>query len=55
MKVYKFFLDKEVPGVKAYEEEVEFDDDITEEEVTEIFTEWVFDKLDSAFFEIKDK
>ena len=30
---------------------VEFDDDVTQEEVEEAFTEWVFDKLDTAFFE----
>jgi hypothetical protein len=33
---------------------VEFDDDTTEEEVREAFTDWVFEKLDTAFWEEKE-
>lgn len=49
-----FFLDKQVVGVPSYEEVIEFDDDVTKEEVEEIFTEWVFEHLDSAILDFKE-
>ena len=46
-----FFCNKQIPNTKSDEEVVEFDDDSTAEEVEEAFTEWVFNKLDTAFWE----
>lgn len=50
----KFFLDKQVVGVAPYVETIEFDDDTTDEEIRECFTEWVFENLDSAIIDVED-
>ena len=50
----KFFLDKQIVGMSPYEEILEFDDDTTDEEIKECFTEWVFDCLDSAIIDVED-
>lgn len=53
MKTYIFFCSKEIPTVNPVEEEFEFEDDVTEEEVHQEFREWVFDQLDTAYWEKK--
>lgn len=53
MKKYMFYLNPQIPAVRATEEIVEFDDDVTEKEVQDAFTEWVFDKLDTAIIELR--
>ena len=47
-------MDKQVPTVEPYEEIFEFDDDVTDKEIDEAFTEWVFEFLDSGYSEVKE-
>ena len=44
----KFYLNKQIATVEPYEEIIEFEDDTTDEEIQEVFTEWVFGYLDTA-------
>jgi len=54
LKRIVFFCNKQIPCVNPEREIVEFDDDATEDEITEAFTNWVFDKLDTAYWEAED-
>jgi len=54
MKRFKFYYNPQIPQVSPDEEIVEFDDDVTEEEVQESFTEWVFEKLDTAIISLDE-
>lgn|GEM_PF-2667596 len=49
MKKYRFFYSPQSGNVNPSEEIVEFDNDTTEEEIQEVFTEWVFGFIDTAY------
>ncbi|KLU62295.1 hypothetical protein CEB3_c13390 [Peptococcaceae bacterium CEB3] len=55
MKKYEFFYSPQLSGVKPDIEIVEFNDDVTDQDVQEAFQEWVFDKLDTGYREIRDE
>lgn len=44
----KFYLNKEIPGVKANTIILEYPDDTPDEVIEKDFTEWVFNQLDTA-------
>ena len=54
MKKYTFFCSKEIPSVSPCEEIIEFEDDVTDEEVAQEFREWVFGQLDTAYWETEE-
>ena len=52
MRRFKFYYSPEIPQVKPTEEIVEFDDDISDEDIQECFEDWVFNQIDTACIEI---
>ena len=48
----KFFMDYGIATVSSKEEIVEFDDDTTDKEIEEVFTEWAFGYLDTAIIDM---
>lgn len=53
MKKVKFYLGTGFAGA-AHEEIVEFDDNVTVEEIQEAFYEWYEDKLDPSWWYIEE-
>jgi hypothetical protein len=53
VKRIRFFLDVGMQGAKQ-EEIVEFDDDATDEEIKEAFTDWM-SNFDSGWHEVDDQ
>lgn len=54
MKKVKFYLGTGFAGV-AHEEIIEFDDNVTDEEIQEAFYDWYEDKLDPSWWYIEEK
>lgn len=47
----KFYLDKEIAGIRANTIIVEYPDDTPDEVIEKDFTEWVFSQLDTAIID----
>ena len=52
MKTYEFTVATDYIG-SEYAEEVEFEDDITEDEVHEYFIAWVWDNIETGYNEVE--
>ena len=47
----KFYLDKRISGYAPETEIIEFEDDVTEETMHEIFNDWVIDRVETMILE----
>jgi len=52
MRKFEFYYDSQAPTARPFKEVIEVDDDTTEEEIREMFTDWIFNLIDSGYKEL---
>ena len=51
MKTYRFTMSTHYVG-SEYEEDFEFEDDVSDESLREFYTEWIWNNLDGGYAEV---